>query len=291
MISFGVFMGILKSTVIKFFLIQLFLISLSYQSVQAAEQDKYENTYLNVARTQLNIAFENYNKGNIAASKKNLKHASEWLYKAVEHSQSDIVKVEAKKLAVEIDRFRSTLNKSSGKNGMARFWHQVTSLIKRESEHLIYNYTETLTHNRILKYLLDAKMHYSTADHDLFISHNSNDAKLELSKSLEYLVQAESLAKPESKLFVKNLIISIKELISRSELNKSAWKQDALIHSLNNAINNLSEAESVASRSDRLRVELIKKSISKLKKDTLKTSLKTKYESIMVDFSRAINNI
>lgn len=282
-------MNIVKYTVSKY--IPILLLSLCCQALLAAEPAKDESTYLNVARTQLNIAFENYSKDDIITSKRNLKHASEWLYKAVQHSQSDTVKAEAQKLAAEIDSFRSTLNKSSKKNDMARFWHQVTTLIKRESEHLIHSYTESSTNNKILRYLLDARMHFYIADHDLFVSHDPNDVSLELSNSLEYLAQAEALAKSKVKPYVNHLVTSINELLTLSKMNKQGWKQDNLIHSLQNAINNLSEAELVASPHVRLRLEIIKQTISNLKKDTLKASLRVKYDSIMVDFNRAINNI
>ena len=282
-------MHIFKHAVIKY--IVILLLPLCFQSLLAEELAKSKNTYLNVSRTQLNLAFENYNKGDIAASKNNLKHASDWLNKAVEHSRSDTIKVEAQKLAESIDNFRLTLNKSSKKNDMARFWHQATSLIKRESEHLIHSYGESSTNNEIMRYLLDAKMHFYTAEHDLFFSHSSNDVNLELRKSLEYLSLAEKLAKSKIKQSVNHLITEINDLISLSESNKNARKEDRLLHSLENAINNLSEAESVASPPTRLRVESIKQTVSKLKQDTLNRSLKGKYDSIMVDFRRTINNI
>lgn len=282
-------MNILKNRIIKY--IVILLLPLCFQSLLAAEAAKTNNTYLNVSRTQLNIAFKNYNKGDITASKKNLKRASDWLNKAVEHSRSDTIKVEAQKLAKSIDSFRLTLNKSSEKNDMARFWHQATSLIKRESENLIHSYDESTTNNEILRYLLDAKMHFYVAEHDLFFSHDPEDVNIELRKSLEYLSQAEALKKTKVKAHVKRLITNINELISLSDSNKNAWKQDTLLHSLDDAINNLSKAESVASPPTRLQLESIKKSVSKLKKDTLKRSLKGKYESIMVDFRRTINNI
>lgn len=193
-------MNILRHTVTKY--IVILLLPLCYQSVFAEELARSKNTYLNVSRTQLNLAFKNYNKGDISASKNNLKHASDWLNKAVEHSRSETIKVEAQKLATSIDNFRLTLNKSSKKNDMARFWHQATSLIKRESEHLIHSYSESSTNNEILRYLLDAKMHFYTAEHDLFFSHDSNDVNLELKKSLNYLSQAEKLFRSTKKLNV-----------------------------------------------------------------------------------------
>jgi len=282
-------LNISKHTIFKY--IFILLLPLCYQSLLADEHADDDNTYLNVARTQLDIAFENYNKGDITASKQNLKNASEWLYKAEKHSRSETVKVEAQKLAASIDSFRLKLNKSSEKNDMARFWHRATSLLKRESEHLIHSYTESSTKNKVLRYLLDAKMHFYNADHDLFISHDSNNANLELRSSQEYLAQAESLAKSKVKKDINHLITRIDELMSLSGLYKNAWKQDTLVSSLEKAINSLSEAESVASPHTRLQLEIIKQTISKLKKETLKRSLKTKYDEILTDFSRAINNI
>ena len=282
-------MDISKHAAFKYILVLLILFF--HQALLAGEPAKDKNTYLEVARTQLSLAFDNYNKSDITAAKENLKHASKWLNLAEEHSRSETVKSEAKKLAVEISKFRLTLNKSSEKNDMARFWHQTTSLIKRESEHLLHSYIEQSTRNKILKHLLDAKMHFYTAEHDIFFSHDSNDAILELTKSLEYLSQAESLATPEFNAYIKNLISSINELKSLSEQNKDAWKQDDLIHSLENAVNNLNKAQSVASPPAKLRIESIKQAILKLKKDVLLTSLKVKYDLIMSDFRRTINNI
>ena len=282
-------MDFTKHAAFKYILVLLILFF--HQTLLAGEPVNNKNTYLEVARTQLSLAFENHNKGDNAAAKENLKGASEWLYRAEKHSQSEKVKSEAKKLAREVDSFRLTLNKSSEKNDMARFWHQTTSLIKRETEHLIHSYTEQATHNRILKHLLDAKMHFYTAEHDIFYSHDYNDVTLELTKSLEYLALAEPIATPELKLYIKNLIASINELKSLSEQNKDAWKQDDLIHSLENAVKNLNKANSVASPTTRIRIESIKQAILKLKKDELLTSLKVKYDSIMSDFSRTINLI
>ena len=178
-------MNTFKHRLIKY--IFIIILPLCYQSLLADEQVKNNNTYLNTARTQLNIAYDNYKKGDIPTSKQNLKHASKWLHLGVQHSKAEIVKATAKKLAKDIDSFRLTLNKSSEKKDVARFWHQASSLIQRESEHLIHSYTESSDNNKIMKYLLDAKMHFYTAEHDIFLSHDSIDAKVELKKALESL--------------------------------------------------------------------------------------------------------
>jgi len=273
--------------------ILILLISLSMQSLRADEKINVENSSLHEARSNLSIAFDKYNDGDIAAAKQNLKQASEWLKKATAHSQSDKVKIEAKKLASEIDNFHSTLKHSSEQqqNLMVRFWHRATSLIKRESEHLIHNYTKSSNDNRTVKYLLDAKMQFYVADHDLFVSHNSNDARQELNNSLDNLVEANAIARPELKTHIQNLIDNTKTLIILTEASKQSWKNNKLIHSLDKAINNLATAEKNATPATILRFKLLEKDIRQLKFDIQKTSIKNRYDSIMTDLNRIIKNI
>jgi len=272
-------------------LIYIVLMSSYLQPILAEEQSDYDNTYLKVARNQLSIAFDKFNDGDIAGSKKSLNKASDWLYKAVAHSKYDKVKIEAEKLASEIDRFRQKLSHSSEQNDMVRFWHQATSLIVRESEQLIHSYIKSSNDNKILRRLLDAKMHFFIADHDLFVSHDLKNALQELNNSLKYLGQADSIAKPELEARLNILINKIKALKSRTESNKESWKDDKLIGSLDKAIYNITNAESSATPSINLRLKSIEQNIYQLKLDMQKTNIKSKYDSIMADFILAIKNI
>ena len=272
-------------------LIFILLMSLFVQPILAEEQSDDDNTYLQVARTQLSIAFDKYNEGDIAAAKQNLKKASDWLNEAVAHSENDKVKTEAEKLAAEIDSFGLTLNHSSEQNDIVRFWHQATSLIIRESDQLIHSYIESSNDNTTLRHLLDAKMHFFLAKHDLFVSHDSKDAIQELNDSLEYLDQADAIARPELEARINNLINNIKALISITESSNESWKKGELIDSLDKAINNVTNAESIATPPTKVRLKAIEQDIHQLKLDMEKTSIKTKYDSIMSDFSRAIDNI
>jgi hypothetical protein len=253
------------------------LSSLYIQPLLAIEQLNNDNTALHEARTQLSLAFDKYNDGDITAAKQNLKLASEWLNRAEANIKADKVKIEARKLASELDNFRSTLMQSTEHDGMARFWHRATSLIKRESEHLIHSYTESANNNRILKHLLDAKMHFYTAEHDLFVSHDSKDAQQELNNSLNYLTEANAIARPDLKPRIQNLTSDIKVV--------------NLVHSLNKATTHLTNAEKNATPATKLRLKSIKQNIHQLKLDVQKTSIKTRYESIMANFTRTINNI
>jgi hypothetical protein len=261
------------------------------QPILAEEQANNDNTYLHVARDQLGLAFEQYNDGDITASKKSLRKAGDWLHKAVTHGKHDAIKIEAEKLAAEIDNFRSTLSQSSEKKDISGFWHKSTSLILRESEQLIHSYINSSNDNTTLKHLLDAKMHFYSAEHDLFVSHDSKDAIQALNDSLEYLAQADAIARPKVEARIKTLIANIKVLISLTESRKNSWKQDVLVDSLDKAINNVTNAESIATPPIKLRLKLIEQNIYQLKLDMQRTNLKARYDSIMVDFARFIKSI
>ena len=165
------------------------------------------------------------------------------------------------------------------------------SLITREAEHLVHSYTEQSTHNSILKHLLDAKMHFFTAEHDLFDNQDSTDSALELRKSLEYLTEALSLAKDETKTSITNLIVSINVLLTLPGQNREAWKNDALIELLDTALANINEAQSLAPTVNKSKFRPIKTAILDLKKETLTVDLKTTYDSIMTDFNQTIKNL
>ena len=274
-----------------FSVIAIILMSLYIQPILAEEQTNNDNTYLQVARDQLSLAFEQYNDGDIAASKQSLRKASDWLNKAVTHSEYDTIKTEAEKLASEIDSFRLTLSHSSEKNDISRFWHQATSLILRESEQLIHSYITTSNDNTTVKHLLDAKMHFYSAEHDLFVSHDPKDAVQELNDSLEYLAQANAIAKIKVKARINKLIDDIKVLISLTESSKDSWKKNMLIDSLDKAIINIANAESIATPPIKLRLKSIEQDIYQLQSDMQRTNLKSRYDSIMVDFTRAIKSI
>lgn len=272
-------------------LIIVILMSFYMQPVLAEEQPGKDNTYIQVARDQLSIAIDQYNEGDIAESKHSLKKASNWLNEAVSHSEYEKVRTEAESLASEIDSFRLTLNHSSGQNDIVRFWHQATSLVIRESEQLIHSYIDSSNDNTILRHLLDAKMHFFLAEHDLFYSHEMKDAIQELNISLEYLDQADAIARPGLEARINKLINNIKALVTLTESSKESWEKDEIIQSLDMAIKNVADAESLATPSNRSRLKSIQQDIDQLKSAIQKTNLKTRYDSIMSDFNRTIRNI
>ncbi len=277
----------------SFFLSLILFVFVYTQTVLAKDQTDNDNSSLHTARDHLSDAFKKYNSGDINSAKQNLKQASDWLDKAISHSKSDKVKSEAKKLSTEIKNFRDTLEHSSEQqqNALSRFWHRVTSLIKRESDHIIHSYTKSQNDNTTLKYILNAKMNFYVADHDLFVSHDPKNAIKELDGSLKNLVEAEAIANPDLKTRIQKIIKNIKTLQQLTGSDKVIWKKDKTVHSLDKAISNLTTAEASATPATILKLKLLEKNILQVKNDIQKSNIKLKYDLIMADFKQIIDNI
>lgn len=113
----------------------------------------------------------------------------------------------------------------------------------------------------------------------------------ELNISLNYLNQAEKIARPDLKPRIKNLIDKIKALMLLTESNKKSWINDRLINSLDQAIRSITNAESIATPPIRLKLKLIEQDIYQLKLDMQKTNIKNRYDSIITEFTRVIKSI
>lgn len=293
-------MKIIKSIIYVSILLQVFYISPLKAEVQeqgvTLGKELESNTYLNVARNELSIAYEKYNEGKISESKKDLKRASDWLYNAVNHSKSEKVKLEAKKLAIKIDQFQVTLSRSSEKNSIEKFLHHASSLILRESEQLYHSYTASANDNKTLKYLLDARMHFYNADHDLFISHDKVSTQEELDESIKNLEEANLVARPELKLQIAKLKDNIRNLLAITEADDEYLNRAELVNALDKAIIQLAEVKSIFSGNhdldkDYTQLEKILENTRQLKIAAQKNNIKNDYDSIMNDFVTVINDI
>lgn len=262
-----------------------------HDETEPRSEDK-ENA-LDVARIKLGHAFDAYRKADVDSTKRNLNAANQWLRKAEKSSTTDKAKDEVRALAVEIEAFKATLHQSSKQkeNDLARFWHRATSIIKREAEQLIHSYVTLSSSEKTLKHLLDAKMHIFTAEHDLFVSHNAEDASEELGKALEYLTEATQSARPairEKVILLQNDLQLLRENISTSEKN---WNNDLAIHALNKSLKSLIIANENISPDLKLRVDNIKTNIRILRADIASSNVKNKYESAMARLQNIINEL
>ncbi len=248
---------------------------------------------LGQARTNLKNAFDSYKNKDIAATEQNLNIASEWLDKAAQNSKTEKAREEARKLVAEINEFKRDIKQASGlqENGLARFWHRTTSIIKREYDHLVHSYVELSNTETLLKHLLDAKLHLFTAEHDLLISHNAVDAKDELSKVLQYMDEAVKVAKPNVQGSVIALSKDVQRLEKTISTEKEIWKNDAVTHALDKVLVDLEDADKKASPAIKLRIERLNSNILALRADVERDNIKNDYEAAMAELQNIINGL
>lgn len=290
-----------KSTLI---FILLFFISLPAQSsgmnqneMQSSPNSKTNSAsnenYLNKARLKLGNAFDNYRKGDMLATKKNLNDAAEWLNKAAQNSSTEKARDDARQLATEIDKFKETVNAASApqENDLARFWHRTTSIIIREADQLVHSYVTLSTDSKTLKYLLDAKTHLFTAEHDLFVSHEATDAAEELDKVISYLKEAAQVSRPAIKNKITELNKDIQFLKKNIETKKGAWKNDSVIHALDKAAKNLTDASKNASPTVKLKIDMLETNIHELRQYVETNNVKNNYDASMAKLKNIINGL
>ena len=256
-------------------------------------QTNSDGSALDIARLTIEKAINSYREGDMDASKRNLEIAIESLNTAANDSRTEKAREESRKLGIKIDKFKEQLDQASGlhENSLIRFWHQTISIIKRETDHLIHSYNELSVSEKTLKYLLDAKMHLFMAQHDLFVSHNDEDAIKELDNVLDYLDGASQVAKPSIKKKILNLSKNIYVLKEQVKPGQEVWRNNDLVLSLNQAINNLTKAKSIASPRIKLQIESLETEIQILRVDVERSNIKNDYELSLVKLRGIINEL
>jgi len=252
-----------------------------------------EENSLQQARLKLENASISYRKNDMAATRQNLKEAAEWLRKAGQISKTEKAREEARKLKIDIEEFEEKLKHRSAEheNSLARFWHRATSIIARETDHLIHSYVELSIAEKTLKHLLNAKMHLFTAEHDLFVSHEAEDAGEELDKVLDYLEKAVEVAKPSIQKRIRELSKDIQGLKSVISNGKEIWKNDSQMQAMDRALKELDVANQYATPNNKLRIKLIENDIRKLRHEVESANMKNDYESAMATLQSIIKGL
>jgi hypothetical protein len=260
---------------------------------KAGVSSDYGDNYLREARLKLGNAFDSYRKGDLAATEISLDEATKSLNKAAENSRTEKAKAEARKLAAEIGEFRKKINQTSDQheNSIARFWHRTSSIIRREADHLIHSYMELSTAEKTQKYLLDAKMHLFNAEHDLFVSHDKEDAEDELVKVLDYLDEAGRVAIPAVKHKIDLLTGDIRSLKEKTTTTSGIWKKNNVINALDAAIKELAFANENAVPAIKLRIEQLQTEMHALRSDVQRNSIRDDYDSSMAAIRNIINEL
>ena len=288
-----------KATILLTAIVAIFFISTPVISAETTadtghkQLSKSDNTAIDIARSNLEKAIDSYRQGDMVATGQNLEIAIKSLDQAAQDSKTEKTREESRKLGIKIDEFKEMLIQESeqDENSLLRFWHQATSILKRETDQLIHDYVKLSVSEKTLKYLLDAKMHLFMAQHDLLISHDNEDATDELDNVLAYLDEASQVAKLSLQKKITVLSKEIQTLKERISPGKESWRENDLILVLKQAVKNLSEARKYASPQISSRIESLETEIQILQVDIERSNIKNDYKSAMTKLKEIIHEL
>jgi len=286
-----------KATILLTVIVAAFFISTPVISAETTSDtehkplSKSDNTAIDVARSNLEKAIDSYRKGDMAATRHHLETAVESLEKSARESTTEKTREASRKLSLKIDEFKEMLIQESeqDENSLLRFWHQATSIVKRETDNLIHRYVELSVSEKTLKYLLDAKMHLFMAQHDLLTSHDDEDAAAELDNVLDYLDEAKQVAKPVIQKQLADLSREIQALKQRIKPGQETWRDNDMILFLDQAVANLNKAETNASAQIKSRLETLETEIQILQVEIQRSNIKNDYEAAMEQLKKIIH--
>jgi hypothetical protein len=213
-----------------------------------------------------------------------LKSANKWLQDTAV-SQNAKTKEEAAILIKEIELFQQRLNQPAEENegAIARLYHRSTALVEREVQHALKNWDEASTANATLKQLVDARLHFHYAEHELFVSHDAKGTTKELTKTIAYLDRANITALPH----VKQKIVAVKTEIQKlagSNSNDADIDagQQKITQALDTAQAALQQAsEGVTTSEIKNKLKTITNELKSLKKEISSLENKQHYHEIM----------
>lgn len=251
------------------------------------------NEAIDAARLNLENAINSYRTGDMDATRRHLETAITSLQQSARDSTTEKSREESRKLGSKIDEFKEMLIQESkqDENSLLRFWHQATSIVKRETDNLIHGYVELSISERTLKHLLDAKMHLFRAQYDLLVSHDNDDAANELDNVLGYLDEARKVSKLSLQKKITDLSKEIQALKDRIKPDNKSWRENDLILTLEQAVKNLNKAKNNASAQISARIESLETEIQILQVDIERNNIKNDYQAAMVKLKKIIHEL
>ena len=251
------------------------------------------NTAIDNARSNLKNAIDSYRDGDMTTTRQHLETAIISLQQAARESTTEKTREESRKLGAKIDEFKEMLIQEStqDENSLLRFWHQATSIVKRETDYLIHSYVELSVSGKTLKHLLDAKMHLFRAQHGLFTSHDNDEAANELDNVLSYLNDASQVAKPSLQKKITDLSKEIQALKDRIKPENESWRENDLVLALEQAIKNMNKAKNSASPQISERIETLENEIQILQLDIERNNIKNDYEAAIAKLKEIIHQL
>ena len=228
---------------------------------------------LAIAQQQLKQAHEYYKKGEIDQVEKSLQAASQSL-------QGHQKNKAAAALASEIKQLQEKISQSSDshESTISRLWHRSSALVAREIEHATKSWNDSSTANEILKYLIDARMHFSYAEHDLFENHDAEKANEDIKNTLAYLDKANAIANPQ----MREMITVLKKEIQHLPTDQTnAEEVQTILQALETAATSVEKANDSVSQEIQTRSKKIVVDIKNLKKDIFILEKHQQYDAVM----------
>ena len=280
----------MKMPIIKLYLLALMFVSvfaissnvisddLTKQKVpnEVASASLEGNHPLAIVHQQLKQAHKNLTEGKTNALNKNLDEAKKWLQDPA-LSKDKKTQNEAKMLMDEIQQ----LLKESDQNkegAIARLWHRSGALLEREVTQLSKSWDAASQANEILKFLVDARLHFNYAKHALFISHDKEEMKAEVSQALDYLEGAKKRAKPAISKKISIIQNDIQHLLSNRASSK---EEQAIFNALSIASENMLKVSQNTSAKLKTESKNIAQEIIALKRNIILLEKNEQYDDIM----------
>jgi hypothetical protein len=237
------------------------------------------NHPLAMAHQELKQAYADFNKGDMKSVQKDLDAASKWLQ---DSKISNNIKTmdEVTKLVGEIQTLhKKSINTSDEHEGMlARIWHRSSALVEHEVQHIAKSWKSASIENEIYKHLLDARLYFRFAEHELFISHNPKKTKEALNDTIEYLDKADKIA--NSNIHEKITVIKKDiQTLENSDINTS--EQQNIINALETASASLQKVNQDSAPRIQARLKTLTTQIEDLKNEIGVLGLRQKYDAIM----------
>jgi hypothetical protein len=277
--------AIIKSSLLAITFVSIFAISnsaISDDSIKQKTNDEISsisveaNHPLAMAHLQLKQAHKNLTEGKTEALSENLKTAKKWLQDP-SLSKDKKTQSEAKLLREEIQQLQKE-NSQNKEGAIARLWHRSSALLKREVTQLSTSWHDSSLANETLKYLIDARLHFNYARHDLFVSHEADKVKNEIAQTFAYLDKAKKNANPEINKKIIIIQNDIKYLLTDHAKTK---EEQAIIKALSIANKNMLKVSQNTSSEIKTMSQNIAQKIIDLRKNIIILEKHEQYNDIM----------
>ncbi len=274
---------LIGSGLLAAFLAVLFFVSgqaVSENSASASHSVSVDSNHpLAMAHQELKQAHEDFKKGDIDRVQKELNAAGKWLQQPG-LSDNTKTKDEAAALVQEIQALQQKISHPSVEHegAIARIWHRSSALVNHEIQHMTKSWSDVSTANKTIKYLLNAKLHFNYAEHDLFADHDSDNANKELSYTITYLDEADKVAVPRIR---QQIAVIKKEIQALANSHANAHEQQAIINALDMAGASIHQASLSAAPLIQARLKSLAAEIGSLKSDIGMLEHRQQYDAIL----------